>query len=126
MMDCCIVDPCEDECEVWTETRRKARKAHNCIECSREIPPGAHYWEWTGIGSDRRPFRYRCCELCQSVIKDRFRCGFYIGMVWESLMDAEGGQCDCEDNCDCDALFGPPTHPINPKGQQKWQHDKSG
>jgi hypothetical protein len=53
-----------EPCEVYNQTRRKARKEHVCDECRDPIRRGNHYDEITGI-FDGSPFRYRICLVCR-------------------------------------------------------------
>lgn len=103
MSGCCWIGV-DDPAEIWRETRRKARKKHQCFECRRTIPRGVYYWHWHGI-QDGRPFRYKVCELCQNVKNDRFPYGFYVGMLWETLKDCLSIGSD-------DSWLDPPIHPI--------------
>ena len=105
-MQCCVVDvQGESNPSFCSLVVRKARKVHRCVECRRVIPRGARYieesgrWEY-GWG------RYRTCELCYNVRRDRFQCGWYYGHMWDDLLDAFG------EKFEDDSWLMPPTHPI--------------
>jgi len=60
----CMIDGCDQ----WTFTHYKtvkARKAHECSECEREIRPGETYERFKGL-IDGRWSLYTTCEHCQA------------------------------------------------------------
>jgi hypothetical protein len=61
---------------------------------------------------DERWGRYRTCILCYNIRRGVFPCGFYWGGLWDMIEDCFFNSCDCEDDCDCNEWFKPPTHPI--------------
>ena len=65
-----------EPCEVWRETRRRARKAHRCSCCRVEIPAGEMYCDHFSVyeGDGRRE---KLCLVCHA---DR-----------ERFADAHGG-----------------------------------
>jgi len=55
---------CEgDPCDVWKETRRKARKQHTCCECRDTIEPGDEYVHISSC-FDGSWSNNKLCEFC--------------------------------------------------------------
>lgn len=50
----------------YSEQRRRARKAHRCCECGREIAAGEVYEYISGIW-DTRPASFKRCLMCAEV-----------------------------------------------------------
>jgi hypothetical protein len=79
-----------DAAEVWTETPRRARKAHKCDECAGVILVGRRYVECSGI-QDREPFRLRVHAECMALWRfvEREVChdkgSILIGGLWEEV-----------------------------------------
>ena len=88
--DVCIGsgDDYGDEAEFFSETKRKARKTYNCMECGRQIVPGQAYvkivGKWDGILDTIRQ-----CVECNKIQKV-FACGggFLYGQLWEDMEQA--------------------------------------
>lgn len=59
-----------EECTVWRETPRKARKPHHCACCRRRIRPGKGYTEHFSV-HDGSALTERLCATCSDV-KDDF------------------------------------------------------
>ena len=59
----CRVDDADGRVEVFQSAARKARKAHKCGECRREIPIGENYhYEFGVLDGDR--VTYKTCAHC--------------------------------------------------------------
>jgi hypothetical protein len=62
----CVID-FDEYCTVWQENTRKARKAHKCSCCRRQIEPGETYLTHFSI-FDGNCNSEKCCSDCE---KDR-------------------------------------------------------
>lgn len=82
----CMVDDCEP-CDFVTQTRPKARKAHKCHECRREISIGETYRR-VAAKFDGIVDTTKTCAHCEAAgIWLEKRCGGYpIGMMREDLL----------------------------------------
>lgn len=57
-----------DECyPVYSETRRRARKTHECSACDEPIAAGHRYWRVMLINLERNVETYKRCERCQAL-----------------------------------------------------------
>lgn len=83
----CMMDSCDEIVTTITEGHYvKARKAHKCMECGREIPKGESYHTET-FKHDGDVKTHKTCAHCM-VARDwlRMECGGWIyGMVQEDL-----------------------------------------
>lgn len=61
-----------------SDVQRKARKAHKCYECGREITTGEYYHKTSGLWDGR--FRmFKRCEHCEVLLRWLGReCGSYV------------------------------------------------
>lgn len=89
----CMIDDAEP-CEFYRETRPKARKAHRCSSCHRDILPGETYrlqvGKWDGIMDTCKECAH--CEAAGEWLIERCN-GYPIGMMLEDLCshwDEEG------------------------------------
>ena len=57
--------------KVLRVTRRRARKAHSCWECSRVIQPGEHYVETVTL-TDGSVGSYYNCQKCDRIVTAHF------------------------------------------------------
>jgi hypothetical protein len=57
--------------EFHVHTRRRARKPHTCVECDREIPPGAIYWEYRAVYEGRWSTHKTCLD-CEELIREHW------------------------------------------------------
>lgn len=89
MSNCVWID--NDDCALScaTATTRRARKAHDCVECGKTIPAGALYEEYVGV-LDGSWERYRTCARCVLVRDDYFRGGWVFGNVVADFEEAFG------------------------------------
>lgn len=75
----------DDPCEIWTDLVRRAKKAHRCQECNRQIDAGEHYRAMTGTTPNEKDgfFAYKACMHCYKVTT-------WLGKleVWPGLGDA--------------------------------------
>jgi hypothetical protein len=58
----CVIDL--DPCDVWHETRRKARKEHKCSCCGRTVRKGETYLVHFDIFEGRHNSE-KCCAECE-------------------------------------------------------------
>lgn len=87
-VDCgvCIGGDTGDYCTVSTSKMVKARKPHECDECSKIIQPGEIYECCTSL-FDGEWSRMNVCAIC-SEISIAFSCeGRVIGNMWEDIHD---------------------------------------
>jgi hypothetical protein len=71
-----VCDISLEQCELWSETKRKARKEHQCSCCRRVIRPGEEYLvHFSVLQGD--PNSAKCCAEC---VRDRL-----------TFADAHGG-----------------------------------
>lgn len=84
-MTCCPLSGVGDEGPTChTSKLRRARKEHQCSECSEAILPGQRYEYQSGIW-DGRPDTFKTCLSCVE-IRDHFSCDGYIyGQLWSDL-----------------------------------------
>ena len=81
---CVWVETGDCEPDFYNDTRRRARKVHQCEECGREIAAGEEYEFVTGKW-DGSISVYKTCADCLS-IRDSFFCdGWLHGGMWEAL-----------------------------------------
>lgn len=60
----CVID-FDEFCTVWQENTRKARKAHKCSCCRRQIQPGETYLTHFSI-FDGSCTNEKCCAECEA------------------------------------------------------------
>jgi hypothetical protein len=66
---------------------RKARKAHRCSECDKEILPGERYERATGK-SEGELWDADTCLICAEIAKAFYCEGrWFGGMLWESMYE---------------------------------------
>lgn len=58
----CVIDL--EPCEVWRETKCKARKVHRCSCCRRAILPGEEYLQHFSV-FEGDPTSAKCCAECE-------------------------------------------------------------
>lgn len=82
----CNVD--YDPPSAYWERRPKARKAHTCGECRRQIEPGEIYFRASGIW-DGSPNSYVMCDRCDVAREWLWQeChGFYFEMIGEDIIE---------------------------------------
>lgn len=72
---------------------KRAKKAHTCGECHRQIEVGESYLYTTGVW-DNDFCVHKVCRDCKSVIDAFFCSGYVFGHIWEfleeHLREAEG------------------------------------
>ena len=51
------------------EAKPKARKAHRCNECGRDIQPGEQYRYFAGIHTENGSMVHKCCSHCEVASK---------------------------------------------------------
>jgi hypothetical protein len=86
--DCgvCIGGYDGDAADIFASRLVVARKAHQCYECEKEIPPGAKY-ERIKILYEGEWSCYEICMIC-SEIGTVFSCdGRCLGILWEDIHD---------------------------------------
>lgn len=64
----CMVDGCDPN-RVSRQITRKARKAHACQECGRQIAAGESYTYDSGIDSEGSAFSHKTCSHCHVVVQ---------------------------------------------------------
>lgn len=62
----CYIDGYENPPSVFERKLVRARKAHRCCECLREIQRGKLYWRIFGVW-DGEAQSYKVCERCERV-----------------------------------------------------------
>lgn len=67
-----------------TETRRRARRNHACVECGDPIAAGTEYTETTGLWENRWE-RLRVCAGCTDVRRELTVGRFTYGELWTDL-----------------------------------------
>ena len=83
-MDCSTVSCyADEECQVISATRQKARKLHRCNECKRTIDFKEEYERF--VGKDDNLFTIKTCSDCLSARDVFFNDGYFYTMVWEQL-----------------------------------------
>lgn len=83
-MCCPLSGDGDDGPEFYTQTKKKARKEHRCVECRETIEKGTKYEHVSGKW-DGRTDTFRTCLSCVE-IRDHFACnGFIYGQVWNDL-----------------------------------------
>jgi hypothetical protein len=103
MFDACICDTPDDTITLLSRAHPVARKEHKCGECGHPIGIGQRYEVDTGI--DGRDFvTYKTCIPCCNVRDSLMPCGWYYGMVWETIHgqycgEDEDGDCICPEPC---------------------------
>lgn len=65
----CMTDDWDSQ--VLRETKRKARKAHRCAECKKQISPGEHYII-TATLTDHSVGHYKHCLKCDKIVAAHF------------------------------------------------------
>ena len=95
-MECsCAVDVYSDDYETvacFTKGTRKARKEHQCRECSRTIEPGEQY-NYSKYVFDGSWWNDKACTDCQSAIDKFFPNGGYSELwmdIAEEISNSEG------------------------------------
>jgi len=74
----CMADMA-DPCEFYVEKRVRARKAHECFECHRQIAPGEIYLHAAGK-HDGEMFWHKTCQHCAVACEWLMReCNGYLG-----------------------------------------------
>ncbi len=61
----CVIDLDDDCSDVWNETPRKARKAHKCYCCRRQIQPGETYIYHSSLFDGHWTWE-KCCAECEA------------------------------------------------------------
>ena len=85
-MECaCFSSDCDGYVTMLAEHRRKARKAHKCMECLGEISPGQTYLEERYL-FENTVSTHKTCACCESV-RDHLFCQFTYGELWSNLKD---------------------------------------
>lgn len=86
----CMVDDSDGPVKHIDEGRYvRARKAHKCQECMRQIRPGERYHREVFLGDDRAPETWKTCEHCM-VAREWLRCecgGWIYGGVEEDVAE---------------------------------------
>lgn len=90
---------CEETYDVYNETVRRARKAHQCDACDRAIRPGDLYC-YVSLVFEQRAESYKRCGACQKTHKhlrslapgdmwpdERLNCGQRYEDEWGDLPD---------------------------------------
>lgn len=98
-MICCPLSSNDgDGPQCWSTVYPRARKAHECGECTHGIKPGSKYEKTTGIW-DGSPDTHKTCLPCVE-IRDHFACdGWIYGEVWNDIEEnffpdmVAGGPC---------------------------------
>ena len=88
----CMIDDADYTVDVLAETRPRAKVAHRCAECRREIAPGETYLRETFLDEDREMVTHKTCAHCQIVREWLLReCGgwLYSGIA-EDIGDHAG------------------------------------
>jgi len=92
----CSIDLAE-QCDVWIETDRKARKQHRCCECREPIEPGEKYIQINSV-YDGSASTDRMCSTCRAIWRDLFGCviiGELRNEIWQCLgIDYVTGEMD--------------------------------
>lgn len=82
-----------EHCEVWIETRHRARKQHQCFECNGKISPGENYWR-IFLVFEGEPDSKKVCDPCYQACKlfietERAMCdespGWMLGTLWDDI-----------------------------------------
>ena len=61
----CMIDGADSSYRVWNRKVVKARKAHKCDECGRDIQPGSFYEFVTGLGDEGHWDTWHTCDHCR-------------------------------------------------------------
>lgn len=61
----CAIDSAEGTYRVWNRKVVKARKAHKCDECHRDIQPGSFYEFVTGLSDEGYWDTWHTCDHCR-------------------------------------------------------------
>lgn len=88
----CYIDL--DVAEVWSETKRRARKEHKCSCCRRAIQPGESYLVHFSI-LDGYKTTGKCCAECERDRKE-------FGKTHEGQVPSSGFFREVLDECICD------------------------
>lgn len=89
MTECSCVYVDTDGCrtEFWRERLiKRARRAHTCGECRRQIREGESYLYVSGVW-DGDFGTHKVCSDCRSVIDAFFCNGYVFGQVWDDLRE---------------------------------------
>lgn len=88
----CMIDGCERS-RVQRSNERKARKAHRCDECSREIAAGEQYEYTSGIDSEDYAFSYKMCAHCRAAaLWLSINCGGYVMQGVQEDLEEHAGE----------------------------------
>ena len=98
-MICCPLQECDEYATVFKRTYPRARKDHECLECSGVIVRGEQHLR-VGMFFDGSWSSWRECQVCEE-IGDHFSCGRgrVAGTLWEDLEEnffpdmVAGGPC---------------------------------
>jgi len=100
MGDSCICNDYDhDGPEFANERIVKAREAHKCCECRKEIEPGQRY-EYVSGKWDGYFMTFKTCLACKHTRDSLMSCGWVYGRLWEDVRDwfeSQGIKTDDED-----------------------------
>ena len=84
-MNCsCNAMSLDDNDSHFSERYRVAAKDSVCPECNSKIEKGDLYLFGT-LFIDGTIRNYKMCLICETVVKQFFQDGYYIGQIWEDL-----------------------------------------
>lgn len=75
-----------DQPDFITTKKPKARKAHKCHECGREIQPGETYCRDSGKWYGKM-LSFKTCTACSEVVDVFFCDGFAYGQIYSDLYE---------------------------------------
>jgi hypothetical protein len=126
MGDTCISVSVECEYEDYDSLRVTDELTKRCVECHREIPPGAPHIVHTFLPYEPEPDEdqytvewqesHRECLCCASVRDSLFAGGWIIGCVWEMIATHMDDVMPFEEDDGNNSWLEPPTAPIKANG----------
>lgn len=68
----CIINLDDDTADLWSETKRRARKSHKCSSCGGPIITGSHYIVHYSRYDGQENDRAKMCTACECIREEFF------------------------------------------------------